>query len=617
MPRSMVAFASIETSSRDDTSPTRPSNTASATAPAATRSANRPTLALPATTWAEPGATSVISRRVRARRNLRRPARAAGGWRRSCVMPAISTHETAWAGIATPPPSPAVTQRAPRTGTRYRAFMPNRGYPREPDDSEQPGRPPAYDWLYDESGPPRPPGRRSRHGRSAASQSPRDAEPPTQVVRQPQGGQRPRGYPPQHQAPGGRPPGGYPPGGYPPPDADPYQQDSYGSDPYRQEPYGQDPRGRDPYGQDPYGSDPYRQDPYGQDSGDYDRPPPGRSPLQQPGPPGGRGRPRLPRRRRRIRWLRILLFVLLAYLIVLIGVPVLAWGRVDKVPFAPSGARPEGSAGTNYLLVGSDSREGLTPEERVRLGTGNAGGRRTDTIMLLHVPKLGGPPTLVSIPRDSYVPIPGHDRNKINAAFAFGGPKLLTATVENVTGLRVDGYVEIGLGGFVGVVEGLGGIEMCLPKPAKDEKAHIDLPAGCQELDGPNSLGYVRARHLDATGDLGRVERQRKFLAAVMNETLSPPTLLNPIRYTRVGLAGGDALTVGDTTGIFDTARFALAMRSVSSKDGVTLTVPIENPGLSTPVGSAVKWDSDEALELFHALRDGKPIPPSLLPKEK
>ena len=504
--------------------------------------------------------------------------------------------------------------------------MPNPGYPREPGESNQNGQSEQYGWLYDESGRPRPLGRRSRQGRSSGTPPGGPDQAPTQPVRTtpPAGG----GYPPP--PPGRRSGAGYPRGqGSQRGPQDPYDQDRYRDDDYRRG--GQGSGGYPPDHRSDYPPD-HRSDYQADDRADYradyrgggrdddyGAPPPGRSPLRAPTPPGSGGRvlPRMPRRRRgRIRWLRILLLVLLAYLLVLIAVPLIAWGRVDKVPFEPTGERPAASAGTNYLLVGSDSREGLSPEERRRLGTGSAGGRRTDTIMILHVPSLGGPPTLISLPRDSYVPIPGYKKNKINAAFAFGGPELLTATVENVTGLRVDEYVEIGFGGFVGVVEGLGGVEMCLPKAVKDEKAHIDLPAGCQELDGPNALGYVRARYFDPKGDLGRVERQRQFLSAVMNETLSPSTLLNPISYTRVGLAGGDALTVGQSTGVFDTARFALAMRAVSSDKGVTMTVPVESGGISTPVGSAVKWDSDKALTLFHALRDGEPIPPSLLPEK-
>ncbi len=120
----------------------------------------------------------------------------------------------------------------------------------------------------------------------------------------------------------------------------------------------------------------------------------------------------------------------------------------------------------------------------------------------------GGKPALISIPRDSYLEIPGEGRNKVNAAFAIGGPALLVATLEDATGLRIDGYVEIGFGGFASVVDSLGGVEMCLPKALADEKAHIDLPAGCQTLDGANALGYVRARYSDPRGDLGRAERQ-------------------------------------------------------------------------------------------------------------
>jgi LCP family protein required for cell wall assembly len=431
-----------------------------------------------------------------------------------------------------------------------------------------------------------------------------------------------RGYGQDPYGQGGYAQDAYGQGGY---DQRGYSQDAYGQGGYDQGGYdqrGYDQRGyaQEGYGQASQGGYSYgarRRSPYDELSEDYDGPPPTRPPLRPPGGPGSDA-PRLtriPRRRRRIGPFRVILLLFLAYLLILVGVPVLAWGRVDKVAFEPTDERAEDGSGTNYLIVGSDSREGLTAEEKKRLGTGSAGGRRTDTIMLLHVPNTTAPPTLVSLPRDSYVPIPGHDRNKINAAFSFGGPKLLAQTVENVTGLRVDGYVEIGFGGFVGVVDGLGGVEMCLPKAVKDEKAHIDLPKGCQELDGPKALGYVRARYFDPLGDLGRVERQRQFMSAVMKETLTASTILNPVRYTRVGMAYGDALTVGDSTGVFDLARFALAMRAVSSGKGTTLTVPIADPGLSTPVGSAVKWDTEKALALFNALKEDAIIPPSLIPK--
>jgi LCP family protein required for cell wall assembly len=143
------------------------------------------------------------------------------------------------------------------------------------------------------------------------------------------------------------------------------------------------------------------------------------------------------------------------------------------------------SAGTNWLIAGSDSRGGLTRTEEDQLALGHdIGGGRTDTILLLHLPSNGTRPTLVSIPRDSYVPIPGHGDNKINAAYSLGGPKLLIQTVQNVTGLRIDHYMAIGFGGLVDVVNDVGGVRLCLPGPLKDPKAGLNLKKGCQTLNG-------------------------------------------------------------------------------------------------------------------------------------
>ncbi len=186
-------------------------------------------------------------------------------------------------------------------------------------------------------------------------------------------------------------------------------------------------------------------------------------------------------------------------------------------------------------------------------------------MMLLHVPE-SGPTALISLPRDSYVSIPGHGKNKLNAAFAFGGPQLLIQTIENVTGVRVDNYVEIGFSGFSSIIDSLGGIEMCLPKAMKDKDAHIDLPKGCQELDGVNALGYVRARKSDPLGDLGRVQRQREMIGAVAGKAASPGTFLNPVRYYKLGTSSAEALTIDNETGPLDLFKFARAMKSVSRR---------------------------------------------------
>jgi LCP family protein required for cell wall assembly len=313
------------------------------------------------------------------------------------------------------------------------------------------------------------------------------------------------------------------------------------------------------------------------------------------------------RPKKRRNWFgRIIGLIVLLFVLTLICVPLYAWGKINKVDAMPAGERPAETPGTTYLLVGSDGREGLSRAERAKLHTGNAAGQRTDSIMLLHVPE-SGPTALISLPRDSYVPIPGHGKNKINAAFAFGGPKLLIQTIEGVTGLRVDNYVEIGFGGFASIIDSVGGVKMCLPKAMKDDYAHINLPAGCQQLNGPTALGYVRARHSDPLGDLGRVQRQREMIGAVAKKGVSPATFLNPVRYYKLGTASAKALTIDNSTGPLDLFKFARAMKAVSAGgNGVTLTVPVSDTNLSTPNGSAVKWDTAKAKALFQALKEDK-----------
>jgi LCP family protein required for cell wall assembly len=314
-------------------------------------------------------------------------------------------------------------------------------------------------------------------------------------------------------------------------------------------------------------------------------------------------------RRRRIVLGAVVLLV--AWLAFMIWVPFSAWGDVHRVNADPSGARPAESKGYDYVLVGSDSRQGLTAAQQKTLNTGSAkdaGGLRTDSIILVHVPSGGGKPALISLPRDSYVPIPGHGRNKINAAYSLGGPKLLVQTIEQVSGVRIDGYIEIGFGGFASVVDSLSGVDICVKRTIKDAYAGINLKPGCQTLDGRNALGYVRARYSDPLGDLGRVARQREFLGAIMHKAVSPATVLIPWRYYAFANSAGAGLTVGQDVSLRDVTRVLQAMRAVSGGDGLSLTVPVSNPGLATNVGSAVKWDSRKAVELFNAIKNDEPL---------
>ncbi len=310
--------------------------------------------------------------------------------------------------------------------------------------------------------------------------------------------------------------------------------------------------------------------------------------------------------------MRIVLILLLVLVIAWVGALVWAassaWDEVDRVAAIPTtDDRPEPGAGRNFLLVGSDGRGELSDADIQRLGTGVAEGQRTDSIMLVHLPD-DGEPTMLSIPRDSYVPIRGYGTNKINASFSVGGPQLLVDTVEQNTGLRVDGYLEIGFLGFANVVDSLGGVQMCLDAPMQDDKAHIDLPAGCQVLDGPNALGYVRARYSDPEGDLGRVERQREFLAALSQKAASPANALLPWRLHDIGSSSASALTVDEDASITDTAELLWAIRKVASGEGQSITVPVADNNLQTQAGSAVAWDEAAAAELFEALRTDAPL---------
>ena len=231
---------------------------------------------------------------------------------------------------------------------------------------------------------------------------------------------------------------------------------------------------------------------------------------------------------------------------------------------------------------------GMSKEERKQLGTGNASGQRTDTIMLLHIGS--GPNLLMSIPRDSIVPIPGHGETKINAAFAYGGPQLLVQTVENATGIRVDHYVEIGFGGFVNAVDAVGGVEICPTQAMKDPLANLDIPKGCQQADGITALGYSRSRHVYADSDFTRVLHQREVVSAVGHEAVSPWSVINPVRYWRLNMAM-DSLRVSEGTGPIALGRMAWAMTHVTGKDGLSCTVPVAD--------SAIHWDTERARQLF------------------
>ena len=364
-------------------------------------------------------------------------------------------------------------------------------------------------------------------------------------------------------------------------------------------------------GQRGYGAGP------GAGPADADLAGPGRTawPAQPPsrswtGGPGGPGRLRPRGWRRWLRPRRIL--AILAGLVVLIVVAGVATyftvsSKLTKVNvLVPTSLT---SAGTNWLITGSDSRTGLTRQQENTLAVGHdISGARSDTIMLLHVPANGTRPTLVSLPRDSYVPIPGRGYNKLNAAYADGGPKLLVQTVQNVTGLPINHYMGIGFGGLVTVVNDVGGVRMCLKAPMKDPKAGLNLKAGCQVLNGDQALGFVRTRAF-AVGDLQREQDQRILIKGILSKMTSAGTLANPFAIIPAANGAASAISVDQSTGLSSLVSVAFALR-----DPVTTSVPLgPDPFASTSVGSVVVWDKAAARQFFSDLAHDQALPKSLV----
>jgi LCP family protein required for cell wall assembly len=383
----------------------------------------------------------------------------------------------------------------------------------------------------------------------------------------------------------------------------------------RRPPSGRPPSGRPPAAGDRPGSNrsgsgrawPDQPPPSSSRYGGAPRGPAAAPPGYYPGGPGpGRGRGGR-------RWLRPRrIFGVLAVLIALVLVASVAEyfnlnGRLHhSAVLVDYSGRPVQGSGTNWLIAGSDSRVGLTPAEEHALSTGSdIGGSRSDTILVLHIPSGGGKPLLISLPRDSWVPIPGYGENKLNAAYSFGGPKLLAETVQNVTGLRIEHYMEVGFGGFVGVVNAVGGVRLCLQVPLHDPASGLNLNKGCQVLNGAQSLGYVRDRHNFAQQDLQREQDQRLFMKALLSKMTSAGVLLNPFSLIPAADGAAATLTVDSGTSLRNLASAAFALR-----DPLTTTVPIANSNFVTSSGQdAVEWDRTRALALFNALNDGSPIP--------
>lgn len=317
--------------------------------------------------------------------------------------------------------------------------------------------------------------------------------------------------------------------------------------------------------------------------------------------------------------------------IAIVGISAISWAGLGRITaaiprvdaFAGLENRPKKeSSAVNYLIVGSDTREGLSREEIKRLkvgGTDVAAGKRSDTMLLIHISKKRDKAAIISIPRDSYALIPEHNNSqgklipaaysKINSAYNWGGAPLLIKTLENMSDLRIDHYVELNFVGFVRMVDALGGVEICTKKDINDPKSHLTLPAGTHVLDGVDSLKFVRTRVFDGLGDLGRMKRQQEFAGAMLRKATSAGVLLNPVKMvdfinsaldsvvTDEGLSQGDLLTLGKQ------------LRNLSASNVRTLTIPLQYYNYNkNGVSAAVLWDPVLAPELFERIKNDEAL---------
>ena len=286
--------------------------------------------------------------------------------------------------------------------------------------------------------------------------------------------------------------------------------------------------------------------------------------------------------------------------------------RVD--PFKDMKNRPRAGHGMNVLLVGTDGRDKITEAERHKYHLGGAPCHCTDTIMIVHISEDRERASVVSLPRDSYAEVPGIPGRpahpiKLNAAYAEGGPNLTVQTVENMTHVKIDHYMEVDFTSFMKTVDVLGGVKICTTDPLKDSYTGLDLPAGAHTLMGGQALQYVRSRHVDGASDLGRMKRQQRFLAALIDQATSSGVLLNPLKFRDVTRAVLGSVRADKGFGTDELLDLGRAMRSFSPSSSEFTTVPIGQMGYVVKgIGSTLKWDAAKAAKLFEALRDDKPL---------
>jgi LCP family protein required for cell wall assembly len=265
------------------------------------------------------------------------------------------------------------------------------------------------------------------------------------------------------------------------------------------------------------------------------------------------------------------------------------------------------SGPVNILVAGIDTRSGLSRHEEVELHVGDDVSMNSDTLMLVHIPASHDSVQVVSLPRDSWVDIPGHGMNKINAAVGIGGPALMVKTVEQATGLVINDYVEVDFLGFVKVIDALGGVDICLPYAVDDSYSGLHMSAGEHHVDGVTALAFARDRHSFALSDLARIDDQQQLLSTMLLEAINSGVLANPFRLQAFLSAVAASVTVDDG---FNLVRLADELRGIRSQDVTFTTVPLASIDYMAPDGqSAVLWDTTAAAALFTAMKDDTGLP--------
>ncbi|MFC4011568.1 LCP family protein [Nonomuraea purpurea] len=277
--------------------------------------------------------------------------------------------------------------------------------------------------------------------------------------------------------------------------------------------------------------------------------------------------------------------------------------------------RPPETGALNVLLVGSDTRAG---DGNARYGqqlarTADAGGKRTDTIILLHLSPDRDKARLISFPRDSMVQIPrcknettkqemAPRRDMINSAYSSGGIACTMSTLETLTGIRIDHFVEVDFSGFKNIVDALGGIEICLKSGVNDKASKLVLPPGKSLLNGEKALGYVRLRKYGDGSDIQRIKRQQIFLSKVVGKATSSELLTDVGKLTDFISAAASSVTMdpdlaNDTQQLIE---IAMSARQLTASGVKFTTIPwIPDPADE----NRVVWKQPEAGQLFNSIR--------------